>query len=90
MACAEAPPSHLHWLRLSGDRVSSQKPRTRLLQLQGNARPWGGEAAQVGKEQSPTPGKPCLEDMGGEVRLPPGEPCREGECMPQPGVLASG
>lgn len=44
----------------------------------------------MGEERSPVFGKPCLGAMGGEVRLPPGEPCREGEFCPEPGDLASG
>lgn len=39
----------------------------------------------MGVERAPAPGKPCLGAMGGEVRLPPGEPCREGECLPRAG-----
>lgn len=59
-------------------------------QLRVNAGPRGGEA-QVGEEQESVPGKPCLGAMDGEVRLPPGESCREGERLPRaqgPGRLA--
>lgn len=86
VARAEAPPGHLHWLRLSGGGVSAQGSET--AQLRVNAGPRGGEA-QVGEEQESVPGKPCLGAMEGEVRLPPGESCREGERLPRaqgPGV----
>lgn len=87
MARAEAPPSHLHWLRLSGGGVNAQG--SEIAQPSVNAGEWGGEAAQGGEEQESVPGKPCLGAMEGEVRLPPGESCREGECLPRaqgPGV----
>lgn len=55
-----------------------------------NSDPWSGGEAQVGEERALVLRKPCLGAMGGEVRLPPGEPCREGEFCPEPGDLESG
>lgn len=54
-------------------------------QLHPKAYPPGGEA-QAGKERALAPGKPRPGAMGEQLRLPPGEPCREGECRPRAGA----
>ncbi|KAB1282206.1 Magnesium transporter NIPA3, partial [Camelus dromedarius] len=43
--------------------------------------PWGEGEAQVGEERASAPRKP-VGATGGQVRLPPGEPCREGYVLP--------
>lgn len=72
-----------HWLRPPGGGASAL--RSEPVRLCGNLGPGGAGEARVGVERAPAPGKPGLGAMGGEVRLPPGEPCREGECLPRAG-----
>lgn len=74
VARSDATPSHSHWLRLPRGR-SQRTPWA-----DPEAPPWV-PGVQVREKLVPAPRKPGPQAMGGQLRLPPGEPCREGECQ---------
>ena len=83
VALAEAPPRRPHWLRLPGAGVCA--PQSETLQLRPNAVTWEAGEDRLLEERASAPGKPRRGSWGD--RLPPGEPCREGECLLRAGGL---